>query len=72
MPTWIKDDYKGRGFLLLKQKDGITEFEQVPCSRSCEIQEIQEYGKKLFELYSSKYEYIKVYDRDMKLLRIIQ
>ena len=72
MASWIKDPYKGRGFLLLKQKDGITEFEQVPCSRSCEVQEIKEYGKKLFELYGNKYQWIKIYDRDLKLLEIIQ
>lgn len=70
--SWIKDDYRGRGFLLLKQKDGITEFEQIPCSVTCEVQEIKEYGKKLFELYGNKYQWIKVYNRDMKLLEIIQ
>ena len=72
MASWIKGDYSGRGYLLLKQKDGITEFEQVPCSKSCEVQEIKEYGKKLFELYGNKYQWIKVYNRDMQLLEIIQ
>ena len=70
--SWIKDNYSGRGFLLLKQKDGITEFEQVPCSKTCEVQEIQEYGRRLFELYGNKYQWIKVYDKEMKLLEIIQ
>ena len=72
MASWIKGDYSGRGYLLLKQKDGIAEFEQVPCSKSCEVQEIKEYGKKLFELYGNKYQWIKVYNRDMQLLEIIQ
>ena len=70
--SWIKDDYKGRGYLLLKQKGGITELEQIPCSRSCEVQEIKEYGRKLFELYGNKYQWIKVYNKEMQLLEIIQ
>ena len=70
--SWIKDDYKGRGYILVKQKDGIVEFDQIPCSVTCEVQEIKEYGKKLFELYSSKYQWIKIYDRDLNLLEIIQ
>ena len=72
MASWIKDDYRGRGYLLLKQNDGITEFEQVPCSKSCEVQEIKEYGKKLFELYGNKYQWIKVYNKEMQLLEVIQ
>ena len=72
MASWIKDDYRGRGYLLLKQNDGITEFEQVPCSVTCEIQEIKEYGRKLFELYGNKYQWIKVYNKEMQLLEVIQ
>lgn len=72
MASWIKDPYKGIGYILIKQKDGITQFDQIPCSRSCEVQEIKEYGRKLFELYGNKYQWIKVYNRDMKLLEIIQ
>lgn len=70
--SWIKDDYKGIGYILVKTKDGVTEFDQVPCSKTCEVQEIKEYGKKLFELYGNKYQFIKVYDRDLNLLEIIQ
>ena len=72
MASWIKDDYKGRGYLLLKTNDGITELEKVPCSKSCEVQEIKEYGRKLFELYGNKYQWIKIYNSEMKLLEIIQ
>lgn len=71
MPSWIKDDYRGRGYLLLKQNDGIIELEQVPCSRSYERQEILIYGERLWKLYSEKYQFIKVYDRDMKLLEVL-
>ena len=72
MASWIKDPYKGIGYILIKQKDGITQFDQIPCSRSCEIQEIKEYGRRLFELYGNKYQWIRIYDRDLKLLEIIQ
>lgn len=70
--SWIKDEYRGRGYLLLKQNDGITQFEEVPCSKSCEKQEIMIYAERLWQLYSNKYQFIKVYDRDLKLLEIIQ
>ena len=72
MASWIKDDYKGRGFLLLKTNDGVMELEQVPCSRSCERQEILIYGERLWQLYSEKYQWIKIYDRNMKLLEVIK
>lgn len=72
MASWIKDDYKGGGYLLIRYKDGITEVDHVPCSKSCEVQEIKEYGRKLFELYGNKYQWIKVYNKEMKLLEIIQ
>ena len=72
MPSWIKDDYRGRGYILLKQNDGITELEQIPCSRSCERQEILIYGERLWQLYSDKYQFIKVYDRDLNLLEVIK
>ena len=72
MASWIKNDYKGRGYILVKQKDGITELEQIPCSKSCEIQEIKEYGRKLFEHYGNKYQWIKIYDRDMTLLEVLE
>ena len=72
MASWIKNDYKGRGYILVKQKDGIMELEQVPCSKSCEIQEIKEYGRKLFEHYGTKYQWIKIYDRDMRLLEVLE
>ena len=72
MGSWIKDDYKGRGYILVKQKDGITQFDQIPCSRSCEVQEIKEYGRKLFEHYGNKYQWIKIYDRDMTLLEVLK
>ena len=72
MPSWIKDDYKGRGYILVKQKDGITQFDQIPCSRSCEVQEIKEYGRQLFEHYGNKYQWVKIYDRDMRLLEVLK
>ena len=72
MASWIKNDYKGRGYILVKQKDGITELEQIPCSRSCEVQEIKEYGRQLFEHYGNKYQWIKIYDRDMTLLEVLK
>ena len=72
MGSWIKNDYKGRGYILVKQKDGITELEQIPCSRSCERQEIIIYAEQLWSHYSNKYKYIKVYDRDMKLLKVLE
>ena len=72
MGSWIKDPYKGIGYVLVKQKDGIMELEQIPCSRSCEIQEIIIYAEQLWEHYSNKYKYIKVYDRDMKLLKVLE
>ena len=72
MPSWIKDDYKGRGYILVKQKDGITQFDQIPCSRSCEVQEIKEYGRQLFEHYGNKYQWVKIYDREMRLLEVLK
>ena len=72
MASWIKNDYKGRGYILVKQKDGITELEQIPCSRSCEVQEIKEYGRQLFEHYGNKYLWVKIYDRDMRLLEVLK
>ena len=72
MPSWVKNDYKGRGYILVKGKDGITELEQIPCSRSCEVQEIKEYGRKLFEHYGNKYQWVKIYDRDMRLLEVLK
>ena len=70
--SWIKDEYKGIGYILVKTKDGVTQFDQIPCSKSCEVQEIKEYGRRLFEHYGNKYQWIKVYNREMKLLEIIQ
>ena len=72
MPSWVKNDYKGRGYILVKQKDGISELEQIPCSKSCERQEIIIYAEQLWKHYSNKYKYIKVYDRDMKLLKVLE
>ena len=72
MASWIKDPYKGIGYILIKQKDGITQFDQIPCSKSCEVQEIKEYGRRLFELYGNKYQWIKIYNRDMELLEVIK
>ena len=72
MASWIKNDYKGRGYILVKGKDGITELEQIPCSKTCEVQEIKEYGRQLFEHYVNKYLWVKIYDRDMRLLEVLK
>lgn len=72
MPSWVKNEYKGRGYILVKGKDGITEFDQIPCSKSCEIQEIKEYGRQLFKHYGNKFQWVKIYDRDMRLLEVIE
>ena len=72
MASWVRDSYKGRGYILVRYKDGITELDQIPCSKSCEVQEIKEYGRKLFELYGNKYQWIRVYNKEFQLLEIIQ
>ena len=65
-------DRATKGYLLIRYSEGFTELESVPTFRSTNKSEMLAYGHRLWEIHKGKYQFIKIYDRNMKLLEVIK
>ena len=67
-----KRDRATKGYLLIRYSEGYTEVESVPTFRNTNESEMLAYGHRLWEIHRNKYKWVKVYNRDMRLLEVIE
>ena len=67
-----KRDRATKGYLLIRYSEGFTELESVPTFRSTNESEMLAYGHRLWEIHGNKYKWVKVYNRDMTLLKVLE
>ena len=66
-----KRDRATKGYLLIRYSEGFTELESVHNFRSTNKSEMLAYGHRVWEIHKEKYQFIKIYDRNMKLLGVL-
>ena len=67
-----KRDRATKGYLLIRYTEGFTELESVPTFRSTNKSEMLAYGHRLWEIHKEKYQWIRIYNGEMKLLDVIK
>ena len=67
-----KRDRATKGYLLIRYSEGFTELESVPTFRSTNKTEMLAYGHRLWEIHKEKYQWIRIYNGEMKLLEVIK
>ena len=67
-----KRDRATKGYLLIRYTEGFTELESVPTFRSTNKAEMLAYGHRLWEIHKGKYQWIKIYSGEMRLLEVLE